>query len=442
MTTFTDSAGEFYGSCLSVIPPIDNSTTPRILITAESAQVTDYADPTRPTRANAGFTSVQNGKNRYTSIPSGIGRVAWEIAAIDQENELVGPPEDPNDVLDYIDIIGPSADAKISSAIGLGRFASSVDYSKYVDGDFDGDNVSDYAITSPDYNVNGTLYIVHNQPISGRRIALLDLADFNKGLPPGANPTLQVPILGTQINGTAAIPLKEGVQRAGNFNGDTTLDSDNNTLADLLVTISTDNNSTGKIVVIFGQKNLRSDETPFDMDDVGSDNVTTIKGLTIVGEADGDKFGTVVCSINDVNGDGVDDVLVSAPGADDPDNTSITDCGKVYLIYGKRDMVKPIRNKFGIIINWYVDYDGDGDPDGTWNVGDLIDKGLAVAFIGEEKDFAIERISSAGDVNGDELNDFLIGSPKAEVQPSQSAPTMLDEAGRAYLILGREYIVP
>jgi len=52
---------------------------------------------------------------------------------------------------------------------------------------------------------------------------------------------------------------------------------------------------------------------------------------TVIGENAGDEFGAVVANIGDVNGDGVDDVAVGAPGYD---WGSVTDGGAVYVFYG------------------------------------------------------------------------------------------------------------
>jgi hypothetical protein len=53
--------------------------------------------------------------------------------------------------------------------------------------------------------------------------------------------------------------------------------------------------------------------------------------VTILGESAGDDFGAVVAVIGDVNGDGIPDLAVGAPGRDEP---GLADAGAVYVFYG------------------------------------------------------------------------------------------------------------
>ena len=112
-----------------------------------------------------------------------------------------------------------------------------------------------------------------------------------------------------------------------------------------------------------------------------------------VGESPQDEAGRAASGAGDVDGDGLDDLLIGAPGSDEGGSWA----GKVYLILG--DSL---------------------DLPGTF--------GLAQAdyhFIGEAGNSrAGRRVSSAGDVDGDGLDDLLIGSLGN------------DDLGKAYLFLG------
>jgi uncharacterized repeat protein (TIGR01451 family) len=125
---------------------------------------------------------------------------------------------------------------------------------------------------------------------------------------------------------------------------------------------------------------------------------------TFSGEDYLSRTGYSVAGAGDVNGDGYDDFLI---GADRYDASStLTQTGKVYLVLGRAAA--------------------------DWGKG--FDLALADAsFIGEAAyDYAGYAVSAAGDVNGDGYDDFLVGAFGVDGGGSCS------EAGRAYLLLGRQ----
>ncbi len=116
--------------------------------------------------------------------------------------------------------------------------------------------------------------------------------------------------------------------------------------------------------------------------------------VKFIGENTGDHAGYAVASAGDVNADGYDDILIGAPRND----VGGKDAGVAYLIRG------PL----------------------TVDVG-LTD--ASTQFIGEdEDDYAGASLASAGDVNGDGYDDFLIGAFRNNEGGGN--------AGAAYLILG------
>ena len=183
-----------------------------------------------------------------------------------------------------------------------------------------------------------------------------------------------------------------------------------------------------------------------------------------IGKAAGDYAGWSVSSAGDVDGDGLDDLLVGAYGNDDDGGTG----GKAYLVLGASlgadaefDLVDAnyaiIGEAPGDHAGWSVSSAGDVDGDGLddllvgahyandggayagkaylvlgASLGADREVGLAdadYAFTGEAAgDYAGRSVSSAGDVDGDGLDDIIVGAPSNDEGG--------EYAGKAYLVLG------
>jgi len=118
------------------------------------------------------------------------------------------------------------------------------------------------------------------------------------------------------------------------------------------------------------------------------------------GESVADNAGTVVAAAGDVDGDGYDDFLISAPRSD----AALPDAGQVYLMRGRAT-------------GWIQDI--------HLSVADA-------SYWGETAgDLAGTAVAAAGDVNGDGYDDLLVGAPYNEEPGWQ-------EAGQAYVVLGSE----
>jgi hypothetical protein len=194
------------------------------------------------------------------------------------------------------------------------------------------------------------------------------------------------------------------------------------------------------------------------------DNSLALAEHSFVGEAAGDYLGTAVSSACDVDGDGLGDLLVGAPHSDDGGSGA----GKAYLILGSSlgttveiDLSladhsfvgENIDDDAGISVSCAGDVDGDGlddilvgakkNDDGGSAAGKAylvlgaslgsspeIDLSLAdYSFVGEASgDNSGVDVSSAGDVDGDGLDDILVGASTNDGGGSDS--------GRAYVVLG------
>ncbi len=107
------------------------------------------------------------------------------------------------------------------------------------------------------------------------------------------------------------------------------------------------------------------------------------------GEYDGDQYGSAICVL-DFNGDGFQDLAVSAPANDDAGLSS----GKIYLYFG----------------------------------GPSADTIADMTLVGDASSFFGKSLSSAGDFNNDGYEDLLVGAPFYDL-PGTSA-------GAVYLFYG------
>ena len=116
-----------------------------------------------------------------------------------------------------------------------------------------------------------------------------------------------------------------------------------------------------------------------DLSDLGG----ALPGATFNGIVDEDWSGYSVSSAGDVNGDGFDDLLIGAYRA----NAGGTNRGESYLVYGQ-STVSPLTGSLNL-----------SDVGGA--VAGAVFSGLA------DNDRSGQSVSSAGDVNGDGLDDRI-----------------------------------
>ena len=121
---------------------------------------------------------------------------------------------------------------------------------------------------------------------------------------------------------------------------------------------------------------------------------------SFIGELDGDLAGQSVGGLGDVNGDGFDDFLIGADGNDEGGENA----GQAYLFFGK--------------------------PDG-WRM-DLSLSEADASFIGERNGSEAGRATRGiGDVNGDDLPDFIIGA-SGDDEGGVAAGQAVGHAGMAF----------
>jgi hypothetical protein len=247
-------------------------------------------------------------------------------------------------------------------------------------GDMNGDGIDDLIIGVPDASIDGVVtgaaYVIYGQV--GTSVLTVDLATLT-------------PSQGFVIEGALADDAAGySVSTAGDVNGDG--------IDDLIVgarDADTGGLSSGEAYVIYGQAGATRTIV-----EVAS--LSPAEGFTIVGADSSDVTGTEVSSAGDVNGDGIDDLLVAARGGDGNGESS----GEVYVLYGQA-----------------------GDSRGPIDLSTLAPEDGFV-IVGEAAfDLAGSDVSSAGDVNGDGIDDMIIGAALNDLGT--------DYAGAAYVIYGQ-----
>ena len=243
-------------------------------------------------------------------------------------------------------------------------------------GDVNGDGATDLIIgaNSADPNGNnsaGESYVVFGGSGVGG-VGTFELSDLD-----GSN--------GFVINGiNADDETGRSVSNAGDVNADG--------VDDLII------GAAGASYVVFGGSGVGSSGTIELSGLDGSD------GFVINGINANDFAGTSVSSAGDINGDGVDDLIIGASHAD-PDGTSRA--GESYVVFGGS----------GVGSSSSIELSGLDGSDG-----------FAINGI-DATDFSGTSVSSAGDINGDGVDDLIIGA-------SGAGPSLV---GESYVVFGRAF---
>ncbi|MGF1935798.1 MAG: beta strand repeat-containing protein [Nostoc sp. ChiQUE02] len=247
-------------------------------------------------------------------------------------------------------------------------------------GDINGDGIDDLIIgafrADPNVNYSGQSYVVFGS--KGGFVASFDLSTLN-----GTN--------GFAINGINAYDRSGySVSNAGDINGDG--------IDDLIIGARSANSSngggSGQSYVVFGGKG--GFDAQFNLSTLNGVNGFTINGINGY-----DQLGYSTSSAGDINGDGLDDIIIGAPYADPNGSQS----GQSYVVFGSK-----------------------GGFDAQFNLSTLNgNNGFAINGINPVDKSGVS-VSSAGDINGDGIDDLIIGARLADPNG--------DSSGQSYVVFG------
>jgi len=262
-------------------------------------------------------------------------------------------------------------DIELSNASTYSGFrilgANTFDYAglSVASGYIDGDRYADLIISAPDAdNYKGISYVIYGQAV--KIVTDIDLSN--------ASTYYGFRILGASTGDYFGFSVASG-------------DINNDRYDDMIISAPDGDNSKGIIFVIYGQ----AAKMEIDIDLSIS---STYNGFRILGANTFDSTGYSVSNAGDINNDGYDDMIISAPYSDNYKGVS-------YVIYGNKTRMAA---------------DIDLSNSSTYS-------GFSILGV-NEWDTLGRSVSNAGDINNDGYDDIIISAPSA------------DSKGISYVIYG------
>ena len=269
-------------------------------------------------------------------------------------------------------------------------------------GDINNDGIDDLIVGAPLADSNGNDNVGSSYVVFGSISGFPDSFDFSQ-----LNGSNGFVINGLEVDNFSGISVS-GV-------GDINDDGIDDLILGAFGTAPNGNDNAGSSYVIFGSN--EAFPASFDLSELNGSN-----GFVIDGNNEFNHSGIVVSEAGDLNADGINDLLVNAPG---PAEEGF---GQSYAVFGRSEGFPARINPFDINgNNGFLLNDTDGNSGGD--------------------------ISSAGDINGDGINDLILGAdvtvvppePTAE-EPTEGEPTEEEpieiKPVEAYVVFGTPGIFP
>jgi hypothetical protein len=341
----------------------------------------------------ADFMIGAPGANDSTGANDGAGRayiVYGTPALANQTNKLVDLDNlTTNTGLNVLTFVSNIPGGHLGRGVGSG-------------GNILGTGSNDVVVGAPDASING---------LNGSGVVYV-ISDANGGiLRPPTTQTVQITTVG-QTNGVAGVQIAgaNAGDQAG-FSVDGVGNTDGGPASDLLIGAPARGVAPGSAYLLYGSNtfaaaatlNTATNVRYIDLSRVLTPVTGTpdVPGAVFAGDVAGDNTGFAVASAGDFNADGLSDFMIGSPGVN-----SAT--GRVNLIFGQSAS------------------SSSGHLAGLFDLGNLPATVNNVSFEGAAFGaLAGYSMSSVGDINGDKINEILIGSPGFSL-----------DAGAAYLIPG------
>ncbi len=250
-------------------------------------------------------------------------------------------------------------------------------------GDFNGDGIDDILVGAPKAsgsdnarNNAGEAYVILGSSDVGGTVDIAEGQQDFTVIGTEAGDNLGFVVASGDVNGDGIDDILVGARFAGGLAGG---------IESGLINI-------GEAYVIFGSPDLSGT-----VDTALGEQDVTVRGAKASG------YLGYALAAGDVNGDGVDDIILAAPGADGPDDAR-SGAGEAYVVLGSPELT------------------------GTIDVGqDQHD----LTILGAKGEDFLANFAASGDVNGDGIDDILLGTHMADGPDGQRA-----DGGVAYVIFG------